>query len=210
LRLFLPAVVIVAILAYLARRFLGGRACTPVPPHVARFLDGRLRHAVQPPRRIVERSKIAKGMCVLEVGCGNGAVAAPAARAVGDGGSVYGLDIQQQMLDLFKRKLQKPENGDIRNVRLVAGDACVLPFCSDSFDAVYVVEALGEVHDPDKALVEMKRVLKPGGILAVTEFFIDPHYSRRPAMAKRCAAAGLILSATAGSFWNYTLTFRKA
>jgi len=206
----LLAVVLVAFLAYLVHRFLGSHACTPAPPQVAVFLDSRLRRAVQPPQRIVERSKIGKGMCVLEVGCGNGVVAACAARAVGGDGKVYGLDIQPAMLDLFKRKLQEPENADIRNVQLVAADACALPFPPQSFDVVYTVEALGEVPDQHKALVEMRRVLKPDGILAVTEFFIDPHYARRSTTLRKCTAADFLPEATAGTFWNYTLTFRKA
>jgi ubiquinone/menaquinone biosynthesis C-methylase UbiE len=113
------------------------------------------------------------------------------------------------MLDLFKRKLERPENADIRNVRLVAADACALPFPPDSFDVVYLVEALGEIPDQHKALGEAKRVLKPGGTLAVTEFFIDPHYPLRGTTVKKCVGAGFLPDAAAGSFWNYTLRFRK-
>lgn len=114
------------------------------------------------------------------------------------------------MLDLFKAKLQRPENGDIRNVELVAADACALPFRGESFDVVYLVEALGEVPDKQKALAEMRRVLKPSGFVAVTEFFTDPHYLRRSTLIRRGGAASLILDAAAGGVWNYTLTFRKA
>jgi len=51
-----------------------------------------------------------------------------------------------------------------------------LPFDDNSFDVVYTVTVLQELPDKNRALKEMKRVLKPGGILAVTEFLPDPDY----------------------------------
>ncbi len=208
--LYIAVIVGIVCLAYLVRKLLAGPLFTPAPAWIAGILDSPIRYALQSPDRAVSRSKIGRGMRVLEVGCGNGAVAAVAARAVGPAGAVYGLDIQPAMLDLFQRKLEGPGHGDIRNVQLVVGDALALPFPAESFDVVYLVEALGEIPDQPRALAEMRRVLKPDGALAVTEFFIDPHYARKGVITRRCAAAGLAPDAGAGTFWHFTATFRKA
>jgi ubiquinone/menaquinone biosynthesis C-methylase UbiE len=131
------------------------------------------------------------------------------ARALGPQGRLVGLDIQPEMLARFRRKLARADHRDIGNVALVRGDAMALPFADDSFDLVYAVSALPEVPDRRKALAEVKRVLRPGGTLALTELIFDPDFPLRRTTIRLCTDAGLTLDSSAGSFASYTITSRK-
>ncbi|OGH47946.1 MAG: dimethylmenaquinone methyltransferase [Candidatus Levybacteria bacterium RIFCSPLOWO2_01_FULL_39_10] len=164
---------------------------------------------MQPPDKLIERSGIKQGMRVLEVGCGSGAFVTSVARVVGKTGKVYALDIQPAMLRQLKVKLTKPENQDIKNIKLILGSAYKLPFEDNSIDLVYMVTVLQETPDKQKALKEAGRVLKPGGVLAVTEFLPDPDYPLKSTTIKIGEEAGFILDKVLGNFWNYTVRFVK-
>ncbi len=181
----------------------------PIPTFMGKYLDSDYRRIIQPPDKLIKRSGIKKGMCALEAGCGSGAFTNHAARAVGDKGIVYALDIQAEMLKQLRMKLMRFENRDISNIFLVEGDICKMPFKDNYFDVVYMVAVLQEVKDRRKALQEIKRVLKSDGILAVTEFIPDPDYPLKSTTVKQCEAAGFILDNVEGSFINYTARFIK-
>jgi len=168
-----------------------------------------VRRWVQPPDKIIERSGIRQGMTVLDLGCGSGAFTTLLARAVGALGKVYAVDIQPGMLRQLESKLAKAGNQDIRNVELKQASAYALPFEDDSLDLVFITAALQEIYDRDRALQEARRVLKPDGILSVTEFLPDTDYPRRSATIKLCQQEGFVLDDNLGNFWNYTIRFRK-
>ncbi|MBC8512190.1 MAG: class I SAM-dependent methyltransferase [Dehalococcoidia bacterium] len=181
----------------------------PAPAFIGSFLDSNYRRKLQPPEKIIQRSGIRKGTRVLEVGCGSGAYTTFVARAVGREGRVYALDIQPEMLQQLESKLARPENEDIRNVELVNSSAYELPFDDDSLDLVYMVTVLQEIPDRSKALQQVRRVLKPGGILSVTEWLPDPDYPWKSTTIKIGREAGLVLDEAPGNFWHYTVRFRK-
>lgn len=181
----------------------------PVPAFVGRFLDSDLRRAMQPPEPIVARSDVQAGMRVLEIGCGSGGYTTYLARAAGPAGEVCALDIQPAMLDLLAAKLARPENQDIRNVKCFAENAYALPFENDTFDRVVMITVLQEIPNRARALVEARRVLKPGGKLAITEFLPDPDYALARTTAKLGTAVGLHLDAVLGNLWTYTARFVK-
>jgi len=181
----------------------------PAPAFIGRLLDSDLRRKVQPPDQLIERSGIKPGMRVLEVGCGSGAFVTFIARTVGKTGIVYALDIQPAMLRQLKAKLARPENRGIKNIKLILGKADELPFADGSLDLVYMVTVLQEIPDKKKALKEAKRVLKPGGILAVSELLPDPDYPFKSTTIKLGEEAGFILDKALGNFWNYTVRFVK-
>jgi ubiquinone/menaquinone biosynthesis C-methylase UbiE len=173
------------------------------------FLDSSLRKALQSPRRVIERSGIREGMTALDLGCGSGAFVTGFARAVGEHGRVYALDMQEEMLHQLQRKLSRPEHADIKNIRLIAAKAYELPFRDASIDACFAVTALQEIPDGKRALGEIRRILKPGGLLAVTEFLVDPDYALRSTTIKLVTGAGFSIDGAAGNLWNYTVRFRK-
>ena len=181
----------------------------PAPAYLGRFLDTDRRRWLQPPSKLIERSGIKPGMTVMDLGCGSGAFTPFVAKAVGKQGKVYAVDIQPAMLKQLERKLAKPENQDITNIELRQADAYELPFEDVYLDLVYMVTVLPEIPDRGRALREIKRVLKPGGILAVTEFFPDPDYPWRSTTIKICQCEGFVMDGNFGNLWNYTVRFTK-
>jgi ubiquinone/menaquinone biosynthesis C-methylase UbiE len=181
----------------------------PAPAFIGRLLDSGYRRRIQPPAQLIERSGIKKGMQVLDLGCGSGAFTTFLARAVGQKGKVYALDIQADMLKQLENKLSKPENKDIKNIKLIEGNAYELPFEDGSLDLVNMVTVLQEIPDRNKVLQEVKRVLKPGGFLAVTELFPDPDYPWKSTTVKLGNEARFVVDKISGNFFNYTVRFRK-
>lgn len=181
----------------------------PAPAFIGRFLDSNFRRRMQPPDKVIQRSGIKEGMRVLEVGCGSGAFTTFIARAVGEKRKVYALDIEEKMLEQLKNKLLKPENKDIKNIELVHKSAYELPFDDNSLDLVCMITVLQEIPDRNRALKEIKRVLKPGGILAVTELLIDPDYPLKSTTIKTAEKVGFVLDNVLGNFFNYTVRLKK-
>jgi len=181
----------------------------PAPAFIGFFLDSNYRRRIQPPTQIIERSGIKKGDRVLEIGCGSGAYTTFVAREVGEDGIVEALDIQPAMLAQLEKKLSKPENSDIKNIRLHESSAYQLPFEEGSIDLVYMITVLPEIPDQGKILAEVRRVLKVNGILAVTEFFPDPDYPLSSTTSIKGEKAGFDVEGVFGNLWTYTVRFRK-
>ncbi len=118
-------------------------------------------------RRVIE--KMAKvsgadgGMTVADVGTGTGFVAAGIAPRVG---RVLAVDNSLAMLDVARRNLA--ELG-IPNVELLEGDVAALPLEDASVDAAFANMVLHHAEDPAAMLREMARVVRPGGVVAVTD-----------------------------------------
>lgn len=181
----------------------------PAPAFISTFLDSGFRKMMQPPAKVIAYSGIKPGIKVLEIGCGSGAFTIEAARTVGQQGKVYALDIQEDMLGKLRTKLSRPENLDIRNIEIVHKSAYELPFEDNSLDLVYMVTVFQEIPDKQRSLAQIKRVLKPAGILAVSELLPDPDYPWRSTTERMLSKAGLIFEAAYGNLWSYTVRFRK-
>ena len=116
-------------------------------------------------RRTVERRRLPAGARVLDVCCGSGASAIPAAEAVGADGSVIGVDLAENLLALARAKAEQQQ---LTNVQFERGDMTDLRVENGSFDAVVCVFGIFFVPDMEAALREMTRVLRDGGRLAIT------------------------------------------
>lgn len=101
---------------------------------------------------------------VLDVACGPGNFSREFARAVGDDGLVVGIDASRTMLARGAADLRA---SGLDNVALIRGDATRLPFRDASFDGVCCFAALHLFADPFAGLDEMRRVLGPGGRIAL-------------------------------------------
>ncbi len=109
--------------------------------------------------------RLGPDMRLLDAGCGPGTVTAGLARAVSPG-EVIGIDAASEVLD--HARAHAAEEG-IGNVTFVAGDVYALDFPDSHFDVVYANQLLQHLTDPVRAIQEMRRVLKPGGLLAVRD-----------------------------------------
>jgi ubiquinone/menaquinone biosynthesis C-methylase UbiE len=102
------------------------------------------------------------GMTLLDVGCGDGALASELARR---GAIVTGLDADPAMIAAARWRAEV----EATRLRLVEGQAERLPFDDATFDRVLAVAVLCFVRDAERAVAEMARVLKPGGRVVIGE-----------------------------------------
>jgi len=102
---------------------------------------------------------------VLDVGCGTGASALPAAERVGPQGRVIGVDLAERLLAIARHKA---ESRGLNNVRFEIGDMASLGYPDGHFDAVVCVFAIFFVSDMAVQLRELWRMVRPGGRLAIT------------------------------------------
>ena len=107
---------------------------------------------------------LGEGDVVLDVACGPGNFSREFARAVGPDGLVVGIDASRTMLERGGEELGRADPG---NLTLIRGDATRLPFRDSSFDASCCFAALHLFPEPFAALDEMRRVLRPGGRIAL-------------------------------------------
>lgn len=107
---------------------------------------------------------LAPGDVVLDLACGPGNFTRRFARAVAPGGFAVGYDGSESML---KRAVAEARADDTPALALVRGEATVLPFEDESFDAVCCFAALHMFPEPFDTLSEVARVIKPGGRIAL-------------------------------------------
>jgi demethylmenaquinone methyltransferase/2-methoxy-6-polyprenyl-1,4-benzoquinol methylase len=119
-------------------------------------------------RDFVANSGIRLGQSVLDLAGGTGDISALLSKRVGDRGRVVLTDINADMLELGRRRLE--DRGISGNVEYALVNAEQLPFADGEFDAVTIAFGLRNVTDKDAALREMFRVLRPGGRALILEF----------------------------------------
>jgi demethylmenaquinone methyltransferase/2-methoxy-6-polyprenyl-1,4-benzoquinol methylase len=109
-------------------------------------------------RRETAAAVVRPGDGVLDVACGTGDLAIASHEV---GGKVTGLDFSEPMLERARRKSTQ--------IEWMEGDALALPFADGSFDAVTIGFGLRNLPNPERGLGELRRVLRPGGRVAILE-----------------------------------------
>ncbi|HEX6292406.1 MAG TPA: methyltransferase domain-containing protein [Herpetosiphonaceae bacterium] len=120
-------------------------------------------------QRMLDLTPTAPGQRILDVGCGIGTVAMQLAEAVGSSGQVVGVDKNE----VFIREAQRRAVERSLPVAFQVGDAARLELPDQSFDVVRTERTLMYLDQPERALDEMMRVLRPGGQIVIFEFDYD-------------------------------------
>ena len=115
--------------------------------------------------QLADAAGITEGQCVLDLGCGSGIVARTVARRVGPNGSVAGADVNAGMLE--EARMRAAEFNAPR-ITWHHNEEAELPFAEESFDAVLCQQGLQFMPDRPAVMVEIARVLKPGGTAALS------------------------------------------
>ena len=129
-------------------------------------------------KRTITNLKLQAGAKVLDVGCGTGASALPAAQAVGKNGFVVGVDLASRLLEQARTKALA---AGLHNVEFRQADMTALEYPDGNFDAVGSVFSIFFVPDMESQVRELWRMVRPGGKLAVTTWgprIFEPAYSR--------------------------------
>ncbi|GGZ56586.1 hypothetical protein GCM10010371_15130 [Streptomyces subrutilus] len=106
------------------------------------------------------------GLSVLDVGCGPGTITADLAQRVAPGGRVTAVDASAEVVEQARR--HAAERG-LTGIAFATADVHALDFPDDSFDVVHAHQVLQHVGDPVRALREMRRVCRPGGVVAARD-----------------------------------------
>ena len=152
---------------------LGGGRRVPCPASLAWLVNNPIRRRYTRP--VLDRVGIRSGERVLELGPGPGAFTVEAARRVGTEGRLIAVDIQPEMIAQVEKRVRVAE---LTNVETHVADAYHLPLDDASVDRAFLVTVLPEIPDQARALAELHRVIRPGGLLSITEDFTDPDYPR--------------------------------
>lgn len=115
-------------------------------------------------RRLVAATGLQAGMRALDVASGTGIVARDLARVVGPSGHVLGVDISPGMLDRARNHGTMSPNLDY-----VVGDAMALPVEDATFDAATIAFGMRNLPDYGRGFAEMRRAVRPGGLVACLE-----------------------------------------
>jgi ubiquinone/menaquinone biosynthesis C-methylase UbiE len=118
-------------------------------------------------QQTIDRLALHPGDRVLDVCCGSGASAIPAAVCVGSTGKVLGIDIAESLLELARHKSRQQ---GLENIEFRDGDFENLGFPNESFDAIVCVFGIFFVPDMLAAVRELWRMVRPGGKLAITSW----------------------------------------
>ena len=113
------------------------------------------------------------GHRILDFGCGPGTISVGLAKAV-EPGELHGVDMEESQIDIARQiaVAQRRENATFH-----VGDVLDLPFEDDFFDVVHVHQVLTHIPDTGDALAEVKRVLKPGGIIGCREMLCEASFT---------------------------------
>jgi len=147
---------------------ISGRRFAPVMGwQGADWLERGERVEEEEPDVALDVLKIAKGASVADIGAGSGYMTVRLAKRVGPAGTVYANDVQPQMLEMLRRRLDKEK---ITNVTLVQGaiDDPKLP--PASVDLELMVDVYHEFSQPQAMLRGLRQALKPGGRLVLVEY----------------------------------------
>jgi ubiquinone/menaquinone biosynthesis C-methylase UbiE len=112
--------------------------------------------------KLLLRIGLGPGMLVADIGCGPGTVTFFMAGQIRPGGIASGVDASAEQLSVAREEAK--EKG-VKNVCFIEADVYSLGLEKDSFDLVYARSLLSHLQDPLHAIMEMKRIVKPGGVL---------------------------------------------
>lgn len=174
------------------------------PHQFSWLLELPIRRLLLSPAMLAARLQLRADFAVLELGAGSGFYSIAVARSLTEG-RLSLVDIQPAMLHQSRTKAIA---AGLTNLEFVVSDAASLPFASAAFDLVYLVAVLGEIADANGILSEIRRVLRPAGLLSISEHLPDPDFTTCATTRLLLESHGFELAVHRGTWWAYTATFR--
>lgn len=157
-----------------------------------------LRDLLSPPQGILAEVGIKPGDQVLDFGCGPGSFTLAAAAMVGAAGKVHALDVSPAAI---RQTRARAASKGLTQVETILSDGATgLP--PASVDAILLYDTLHDLRQPDAVLAELHRVLKPGGILSVSD-----HHLKHEQLVSQVAGSGRYALAAKGKKTYIFLSF---
>jgi ubiquinone/menaquinone biosynthesis C-methylase UbiE len=158
--------------------YMGRQIAWTMTADGADWLTRESREKEESAREMIRALGLESGQVVADVGSGNGYHALAMAPLVGPTGRVLCVDIQPEMLDLLAERAKKK---GITNYDLILGEPTSPRLPRETVDLILLVDAYHEFTDPESMLRNMRRSLKPDGLLALVEYRAeDPEVPMKP------------------------------
>jgi len=164
-----------------------------------------LRNIFLSPKQLIKRLELKENYFVLEVGSGPGYFSLPVARKL-IAGKLYLADIQQEMLDYAKKRFKKRK---LENVEYYLCNGETFSFSDNFFDIIYMVAVIGEVENKESYIKEFYRMLKPDGILSISELAGDPDKMSIEELKDIIEKHNFKFYNNYGNKRNFTINFKK-
>jgi SAM-dependent methyltransferase len=195
---------------------ISGRRFAPVMGYQgAAWLERSERLQEEEPDLAISILKIPKGAAVADIGAGSGYMTIRLSDRVGPAGTVFATDVQPQMIEILRRRLEAKH---ITNVTLVQGAVDDPRLPTASVDLELMVDVYHELSEPQAMLRGLRAALKPGGRLVLLEYRkedrsipIKPEHKMSVGEAKlEVEHEGFTLADVDESLpWQHILTFRR-
>jgi ubiquinone/menaquinone biosynthesis C-methylase UbiE len=143
----------------------------PTDRGILRPFDDHERRKWQNPEAILSDIGLKPGFTFIDIGCGSGFFALPAARMVGNRGQVYGLDTNARSITSLKEQAARE---GLKNMHLTIGRAEELVICEQCADIIFFGIALHDFQDPSKVLENARSMVKPTGKLVNLDWKKEP------------------------------------
>ncbi len=136
----------------------------------ADWLDRPEREKEEHTSKLLKALALKPGMVVADLGAGSGYYTFPMAQLVGPKGKVYAVDVQQEMLDIIKRRMRARK---VENVLPVLSTETDPKLPQGKIDLILMVDVYHELSHPYEMVREMVKALKPGGLLVFVEYRLE-------------------------------------
>ena len=149
-------------------KFFMGREIAHVMGHqAADWLERPEREEEERTDLLIDALKLREGEVVADIGCGSGFISRKIAKKTGETGTVYGVEIQQEMLDLLMKRMAMFRIGTVKPVLGTTTDPKLPPA---SCDTMIMVDVYHEFEFPYEMIANMIAGLKPGGRIVFVEY----------------------------------------
>ncbi len=156
-----------------------------------------VRDLILPREKILREVGIQPGHIVVDFGCGTGSYSVVAGQIVGPSGKVYALDINPFAIETTSKAAQKK---GLSNIETICSD-CTTGLKNESVDVALLYDTLHTLSEPQAVQQELHRVLKPDGVLSVSD-----HHLKQEQIISRITEVGLFKLEEKG---KYTYSFTK-
>ena len=132
-------------------------------------LGYKYRDLFMPRKNVLKEVGIKPGFYILDYGCGPGSYIIPLAELVGKSGKIYALDMHPLALQMVQRNAAKKQ---LPNVETILS-SCATGLPDESIDVALLYDIIHDLSKPDEVLAELRRVLKPNGILSSHDHHLE-------------------------------------
>ncbi|MEM8946115.1 MAG: class I SAM-dependent methyltransferase [Planctomycetota bacterium] len=195
--------------------YMGRQIAPTMSASGADWLTRKSREREEAPRKLLQCLDLKPGQIVCDFGCGNGYHTLQIAHRVGPKGTVYAVDIQQEMLDLLQQRAKPRGVTNIRPILALPNDP-KLP--AGKFDLLLMVDVYHELFEPGSVLSAIHASLNDEGRVAVVEFreedanvpILPLHKMSQPQVIKELTANRFkLVGQYDGLPWQHVLLFAR-